>query len=88
MRAIFIFLLGAIIFFAIGCEKDEKKNTPIEFKVQELLSKMIRLESIPHPEALCALSGASFYVVMMCSFGRGCHPRLPYYGEYCDAFKY
>ncbi|WP_420553619.1 glycoside hydrolase family 3 N-terminal domain-containing protein [Tenacibaculum aiptasiae] len=46
MRAIFIFLLGTIMFFVIGCEKDEKENNPIESKVQELLSKMTLEEKI------------------------------------------
>ncbi|MCF2875025.1 MULTISPECIES: glycoside hydrolase family 3 N-terminal domain-containing protein [unclassified Tenacibaculum] len=46
MRAIFIFLLGTIMFFAIGCEKDKKENVPIESKVQELLSKMTLEEKI------------------------------------------
>ncbi|WP_272149490.1 glycoside hydrolase family 3 N-terminal domain-containing protein [Tenacibaculum aiptasiae] len=46
MRAIFIFLLGTIMFFAIGCEKEKKENNPIESKVQELLSKMTLEEKI------------------------------------------
>ena len=46
MRAIVIFLLGTIMFFAIGCEKNKKENTPIESKVQELLFKMTLEEKI------------------------------------------
>lgn len=46
MRAIYVFLLGVIMVFAIGCGKEKKVNNQLESSIEELLSKMTLEEKI------------------------------------------